>query len=354
MANRLWQALRRKLSRSTRFPAPVVPDGVQAAWLKDALTAFHADHPDRFLKLFLSGEPTPTDPGERPVFDVLERAGLVRRILAGAYRPCVRIFPLRGAMVATDLLTHDAADQVFSLMFEQALLVRNLGVRPGDHVLELCLGSGVNSLFASDVAARVVGVDISPRALEFARFNAALNPGAVPIETLLGSLYAPLKPPALADQFDLILVNPPFEPVPPGSEYFLHSHGGEDGLDVVRTILAGAPARLRPGGRFTMFTWSPGDESSVTVAELTRAAFPEHRIEVLLADHGSLDYRIETFRRAPGFEAWRDRLRAAGITRIWGVLVTATPATADQPAGVALIEREDEVLACRGIVSEWN
>lgn len=350
MAKSLWSALRRALGGGTRFPAPRVPDGTSAAELKDTLAAFHAADPQRFARLFLHGEPAAAAPGERGRFDAWERAGLVRRLLAGAYRPCVRVFPLYGAMVATDLLSHDAADQVFSLMLEQVLLVRNLGVRPGDHVLELCLGSGVNSLFASDVAARVVGVDVSPRALEFARFNAALNPGAVRVETRLGSLWGPLEP---DERFDLVLVNPPFEPVPPGADHFLHSHGGEDGLDVVREILAGAPARLRPGGRFTMFTWSPGDDSSVTVAALVRAAFPGHRVQMLLADHRPLDQRIEQFRDAPGFAAWRDRLRAAGITRIWGVLVTATP---DGPPGTAVdvIEDEDEVLACRGIVSEWT
>jgi SAM-dependent methyltransferase len=268
--------------------------------------------------------------------------------MAGTYRPCVHVFPLYGTMVVTDLRDRAEADQVFSLMLEQVYIVRNLGVRRGNHVLELCLGSGVNCLLASKLAARVVGVDVSPRALAFARFNAALNPGAVPIETALGSLYDALP---AGDRFDLVVVNPPFEPVPPGAAHYLHSHGGEDGLDVVRACVAGAPQRLRPGGRFEMFTWSPGSEASSVVEDVVRAAFPSHRVEVHLVDHAPLDERIATFRGAPGYEAWRGRLRRAGFTRIWGVFVRAAP---DGVAGVVRIEPDDEVRACRDVVAEWT
>lgn len=348
MANRFLDAIRRRFGGDARYPPPTVAGPDDAAKLKDALVRFHAAAGPRFRQLFLHGRPTAAMPDEGADFALFERAGLVRGILAGAFRPCVRVFPLQGAMIATDLLSQDDADQVFSLMFEQVLLVRNLGVRPGDRVLELCLGSGVNSLFAARTAASVTGVDVNPRALDFARFNAAVNPGAVPIECVQGSLFAPLPPDA---RYDVILINPPFEPVPPGADHFLHSHGGEDGLDVVRACLAEAPARLRPGGRFVMFTWSPGDATSVRVADLAQRAFPAHRIDVLLADEMPLDDRIATFRDAPGYDAWRGRLRAAGITRIWGVLLTAVP---DAAPGIRLFERADEVDACREAVASWE
>ncbi|MCG3133637.1 MAG: Release factor glutamine methyltransferase [Planctomycetes bacterium] len=345
----LRNLLRRTIrgSAASSLPPPAVRDAAHAAEVKAALAAVHAGEPDRFAEFFLAGRPTaPRGALSEARLALLGGAGLCRS-LVGAWRPSVRVFPLDGAMIATDLLTHEGEDQVFSLMYEQALLVRNLGVRPGDHVLELCLGSGVQAIFATDTAARVVGVDVSPRALSFAAFNAALNPGAVPLETRLGSLYEPL---AAVDRFDLIVVNPPFEPVPPGATWFLHSHGGPDGLDVVRKILDGAPARLRDGGRFTMFTWSPGGDEGAVVAEMVRDAFPRHCVRVLLADWRTLDQRIATFEDAPGFAAWRDSLRARGWTRIWGVLVTASPRGAP---GIELVDAPDEILAAKGIASGW-
>ena len=347
MGNRLWDGLRRRFAAAYPFPPPAVASPADAAAVKAALVAFLAQDEPRFRTHFLRGMPLVAQPEERERFALFARAGLVQPVLAGGHRPCVHVFPLRGAMIATDLRTRRELDQVFPLMFEQAYIVQTMDVRPGDRVLELCLGSGVNSLFAADAASRVVGVDVNPRALGFARFNAALNPSRTPIDARLGSLYAPL---AADETFDVVLVNPPFEPVPPGSAHFLHSHGGWDGLDVVREILAGAPARLRPGGRFEMFTWSPGGDASVLVADLAQAAFPGRRIEVHLADSAPLDDRIAAFRDAPGFAAWRARLVAAGFTRVAGVFLRATP---EGPPGIEMIDRTDTVEAARQTARAW-
>ncbi len=101
----------------------------------------------------------------------------------------------------------------------------------------------------------MVATELSPDALAVAREN-ALALGAT-VELLEGDLYAPL-PPDL--RFDLIVSNPPY--VPAGEiaglsrevrrEPRIALDGGADGLDVVRRIVAGAPARLRPGGALVL------------------------------------------------------------------------------------------------------
>jgi SAM-dependent methyltransferase len=343
----MLDGLRKRLGPRTRHPAPTVAGPAEARRLKQDLEAFYTRAEPRFRRLFLHGKPLPPEIHEKGAIALYERAGLVRQGPAGICVPCVRVFPLYGAMIATDLLTHEDEDQVFSLMLEQIYVVRNLGVRPGDHVLELCVGSGVNSLFASDHAGSVTGVDVSPRALEFARFNVALNPGGVGVDLRQGSLYEPL---GADERFDVVLVNPPFELVPPGTRHFLHSHGGEDGLDVVRACLAGAEERLRPGGRFEMFTWSPGRDDGAVVPELMQAAFPGRRIEVHIVDGRPLEDRIAAFASAPGFADWRRRLKGAGITRVWGVFVRATP---DGAPGIEVLDRRREVAECSVIVGEW-
>jgi len=313
--------------------------------VKDALREFHAAEPVRFWELFLGGKPLAAERSEKEWFAAFRDAGLVRRKLLDVHAPCVRVFPLDGAMVATDLLSRRGEDQVFSLMLEQAYIVREMGVREGDRALELCVGSGVNSLFLSDVAERVVGVDVNRRALSFARFNAALNPGRVPLELRKGSLFEPVE-----ETFDYVLVNPPFEPVPPGASHFLHSHGGEDGLDVVRALLKDLPEHLAPEGRFEMFTWSPGDDQRPRVADLVRDALPGFRVEVERVDGRPLDERIAQFSKVKGYAEWRDRLHARGYTDVWGVFLRAGPG----PAETLVMERPDAIRAALSLCDEWS
>jgi SAM-dependent methyltransferase len=335
-----------------RFPPPRIEGDTQARAVRSALEAFLARDEDRFRRLFLYEEPLVPEQAERPWTEILAAAGYVKATDAGAVRPCVRVFFLDELFIATDLLARAEEDQVFSLMFEQVFLVRSMDVRKGDHVLELCLGSGVNALAAAHRgAARVVGVDVSERALAFAAANAAVNlsreRGDVPLEMLRGNLFEPL---AAEDRFDLILVNPPFEPVPPGIRYFLHSHGGEDGLDIIRALLPGVPQRLRPGGRFEMYTWTLGDERSEWVTDLVLAALPDFRVEVRRADWIPLEVCFTKFRDFPGHAVWRDRLISQGVTHVWGLHVRALR---DGPAGLVRIDAMEEARACDTTLSRW-
>ena len=187
--------------------------------------------------------------------------------------------------------------------------------------------------------------------VSFAAANAAVNlsreRGDAPLEILRGNLFEPL---AAKDRFDLILVNPPFEPVPPGMRYYLHSHGGEDGLDVIRALLPGVPQRLRPGGRFEMYTWTLGDERSERVTDFVLAAFPDFRVEVRRSDQISLEVCFTRFRDHPGYAVWRDRLISQGVPHVWGLHVRALH---DGPAGLVRIDAMDEVRACDATLSRW-
>ncbi len=321
--------------------------------MRAALEALVARDIKRFDRLFLQGEPCASEPAELEYLNVLAKAGYVRKTIGAVFRPCVRVFFLDDHFIATDLLSHTGEDQVFSLMMEQALLVRAMDVRKGDHFLELCLGSGVNALAAaSRGAARVVGVDISARAIAFAKANASVNlrpeRGEAKLEIFQGNLFEPLD---ATDRFDVILINPPFELVPRGEGYFLHSHGGEDGLDVVRAFLPGLKSRLKPGGRFEMFTWTPGDDANETVSCLVAAALPGYRVEVIKADRRPLEDRIATFQDRPGYQEWKDRLTAQGITHVWGVHVRAFESNA---SGVVRVEARELVAECFAIASEWS
>lgn len=349
----LLQRLKRRSGLAPRFPPPVIKNADQARAVRGALQSLLTQNPKRFDLLFLGEKPLVAETGEHRWLKILAAAGYVKKIIGTTFRPCVRVFVLDDLFIATDILSHKDEDQVFSLMLEQVVIVRWMDLRKGDHVLELCLGSGVNSIYAAcHGAARVATVDISKRALAFAQANVAVN---LPLhaddarpEFFHGNLFDPVP---AADRFDLILVNPPFELVPPGAKHFLHSHGGEDGLDVVRALLPGVSGRLKPGGRFEMFTWSPGNTDTERVTEIVAQALPGFRIEIRRVDGLPLEDRIANFHKAPGYAAWRDRLTAQGYTGVWGVHVRAV---SDGTRGIFRINAAKEVRVCSEIAAEWG
>lgn len=333
------------LGRRTCFPPPRVP--AEPGALRAALAAWRDGAGERYARTFLQGRPLHVRREERALFERLAEVGVVERLAPAIVQPCVRLVPLYGRFLATDLLAHRDPDQVFSLMFEQVYFVRNFDVRGADRVLEIGLGCGVIALFAADVASAVTGVDVNPRALAFTRFNEALGPGARPLEVLEGSLFEPLP---VGRVFDTILVNPPFELVPDGEPWFLHSHGGEDGLDVVRRILAHAPGRLAPAGRFQIVTWSPAGARGPLLVDLLREAFPGHRITVHLLQRGPLDAYLAPFRDRPGFEAWRARLGERGLQEVQFLYARTAPS---RTPGVEVVRPDPEVAACHGIAAPW-
>jgi SAM-dependent methyltransferase len=117
--------------------------------------------------------------------------------------------------------------------------------RPFGSALDLGTGCGIQAMHASRHSDRVVATDISQRALDYARFNAALN-GIRTIEFRLGSMFEPVAD----ERFDYIVSNPPFVITPralsvPAYEY---RDGGLVGDAIVAEVIAGAAAHLRPGG----------------------------------------------------------------------------------------------------------
>ncbi|GAB3382919.1 50S ribosomal protein L3 N(5)-glutamine methyltransferase [Massilia agri] len=140
-----------------------------------------------------------------------------------------------------------------------------------ENVLELCTGSGCLAIMMADAFPNAVidAVDISKDALAVAEHNIReykLEGRVNPIESDLYE-HVPFK------KYDLIVTNPPYVnstsmgKLPP--EYLREPQialaGGEDGMDLVRKIVAGAAERLTPEG---MLVVEIGNE-----AEYAEAAF---------------------------------------------------------------------------------
>ena len=121
-------------------------------------------------------------------------------------------------------------------------------------VLDLCTGSGCLAILAALVfpRARIDAVDLSAGALALARRNVATHRLGDRITLHRGDLFLPLA----NNRYDLILSNPPYvdargmAKLPPEfrHEPRLALAAGDDGLDLVRRILAEAPKHLAKNG----------------------------------------------------------------------------------------------------------
>ncbi|GAB4035106.1 MAG: peptide chain release factor N(5)-glutamine methyltransferase [Rubrivivax sp.] len=121
---------------------------------------------------------------------------------------------------------------------------------PAPRVADLGTGSGAIALAIASAcpAARVVAVDRSEAALAVARANGRRL--GLAVDWRAGDWWAPLQ----GETFDLVVSNPPYiaagDPHLPALRHEPASAlvAGADGLDDLRRIVAGAPARLSPGG----------------------------------------------------------------------------------------------------------
>jgi release factor glutamine methyltransferase len=135
------------------------------------------------------------------------------------------------------------------------------------HIADVCTGSGAIAvaLAVHLPQAVVYATDISPRALEIARLNCDDHRVQRRVILLEGNLLSPVPGPV-----DIVVSNPPY--IPRADLLHLSKEvraepldaldGGEDGLDVVRSLVPQAMSRLgRPGG--LIMEISPGQGKEV-------------------------------------------------------------------------------------------
>ena len=142
-------------------------------------------------------------------------------------------------------------------------------------VVDLCTGSGALALALSKhwPDARIVAVDDSEDALDYARRNVA----GTPVELVRADVTAPGLLTELEDGVDLVVANPPYIPDGVTLEPEVAEHdpphalfGGPDGMVVVDAIVELAARWLRDGGRCAV---EHDDTTSArTVDAFTRAA----------------------------------------------------------------------------------
>lgn len=158
-------------------------------------------------------------------------------------------------------LTFKVGPGVFIPRPETELIVETvieLAGRSEQVIVDIGTGSGnvAVALAAELPNARIIGTDVSPKALRTARMNAEAN-GQSRVEFFLGSGISPLKKLGLEGACDFIVSNPPYvsEKDWDGLAPEVRDHepkralvGGQTGFEFISRLVRGAPLYLKPGG----------------------------------------------------------------------------------------------------------
>jgi hypothetical protein len=218
-------------------------------------------------------------------------------------------------------------DHVLGISSASSSLAQLTVREPVARALDLGTGCGVQALHLATHAQEVLATDVNERALWLTRLNAELNGVADRVEAGEGSLYDPVA----HEEFDLVVTNPPFVISPATDERLVYRDSGLPGDEVVRRVVSGAPAHLRPGGWAQVLAnwvietdrpwderlreWVAGSGCDVWVVQ-REVADPAAYVELWLKDaglHGTPEY----VDRYDAWLGWFEEQRVEGIGFGW-------------------------------------
>lgn len=223
--------------------------GTQNAYEEASYLLLHALHlPHEHIEVFLDA--ALTDSERQTVHALLERR--IRERIPAAY--LTREAWLGDFPFYVDERVIVPRSHIAELLLDEPLAPWITDPDAIDSALDLCTGSGCLAILLAHAFpnARVDAVDISADALEVAARNVNDYELGDRIELIRSDLFAGLA----GRRYDIIISNPPYvtgESMRTLPEEYRHEPAlalasGEDGLDAVRGILAGAHAHLKPNG----------------------------------------------------------------------------------------------------------
>lgn len=250
-----------------------------------------------------------------------------REGMAGGYSGSVDLWVVSDLTPGLDGSPHRvSADHVLGISAASTSLAQLTLREEVGSSLDLGTGCGVQALHLAEHSDRVVATDVNQRALDVARFNAALNGVDDRVEVRDGSFFAPVA----GERFDLISTNPPFVISPATGERLVYRDSGLPGDRVVEHIVRTAPDHLNEGGWCQILAnwvvergrpwgerlagWMPEDCDTFVVQR--EVLDPAAYVELWLKDsghHGGPDYpeRYDTWL------SWLDDQGVEGIGFGW-------------------------------------
>ncbi len=144
-------------------------------------------------------------------------------------------------------IEYNECPEVYEPESDTFLLIDNLILNEGETVLEIGAGTGIVSIAASFKASKVTSTDINPYAIKCIKSNIELN-NRKNITVLTSDLFENIH-----EQYDLILFNTPYLPVPEEEhvdDYYSKAwDGGVDGRVVIDRFLEEVADYVKDNGR---------------------------------------------------------------------------------------------------------
>ena len=147
------------------------------------------------------------------------------------------------------------------------------------NVLDLCTGSGIQAIIAAKTADKVVAIDIDSESTRIATFNVYLNGVSDKVDVITGDLYKALES---REQFDFIISNPPFIPIPTTIDFHVCGDGGEDGTEVIRRIISGYKQYLKPFGETIMIGQCMGSYEYSLIEHVVKELISDNQYSIIL------------------------------------------------------------------------
>lgn len=219
-------------------------------------------------------------------------------------------YQIAGETIRLQMHEHVWAPTDFAHLFAEHLTSI---IDPGHHALEIGVGSGILSVFAGLKGASLVGTDINPHTPDLCERNWALNGLDRERSRFLQSdLFTALTAEDVG-AFDVVWCNAPTFPGHVEDRVnrrtrVEYEQAGDDGREIVDSIIKNSKRFLKPGG--TMLTVVTSKQGWRATEALLEACWNEwtvaHEKELVLADH-----------YFPFIEYWLDRERQDGEQRIY-------------------------------------
>lgn len=273
------------------------------------------------------------------VVAALERARVAEAAGDGRVRMTCILLPGGGTHALSDLIDDPAGentpDDYILPIGESTRFVDDLAVRvPCDLAVDLGCGQGYHALRALSHARRCIATDINPRAVAFARANAALAGAGDRVECRVGSFFEPLQD--VKGKVGLLTCNPPYIMNPAVQTTALVNAFEGDGM--MEHLIRTTPSMLTEGG------WA----DIIGLWEHADLADPVSRLSQWLQGSGcdALVLQFRTYRpddyyqqwmapevRAKGEAAWRELVakRRIGAITFGGVILHRRTPTAGSP-----------------------
>jgi len=356
-----------------------------------ALSEFFRDDLKTYLELFF-WEKEVSRFKNKDVLEALQRAGLTRRHNKGYYAN-VMVYPLRDKFIVTDFvysIRHKKLikigrgnkelfvrkrNQVWAMLpHETPQIINSLAVKKGDVVLDLATGSGAIALFCANKARKVYAIDINPKAIEYAKFNAILNNLEDKIEFRIGDLFSPVK----NLKFDYIVWNGPTVAAPsvstPKDTYALSDYGGPDGADFTRRFIDEVGIFVKKDFTIQWYDSCLGNRKRVVSVDYLVKKFRNENYKVEICHlnknrgiplsltqklfrkyrHGKYPLAFENFKEVNRSERdWRKWLKANKLNYVHFAIVKITPNSVNR---FEIVEKfpQKNIVTPNFIFREWH